>query len=100
MSENSNSQPISLEQALSEYFGESIALNIQTGLMQTETPSAWRERRRHERLEAARRSFHTDEQVQAIVEAFSGVIQDHTIEPVGSCVKEQFLISLPRVVKY
>ncbi|MCL6271488.1 DNA polymerase III subunit gamma/tau [Sansalvadorimonas sp. 2012CJ34-2] len=73
-----------IEQALSDYFGEKIALDIQTGVVQTETPSAWRERRRRERLEAARRSFHTDERVQAIVEAFSGTILDHTIEPVGS----------------
>ncbi len=73
-----------IEHALSEYFGEKITLEVQTGVVQTETPSAWRERRRRERMEAARRSFQSDERVQAIVEAFSGVIQDHTIEPIGS----------------
>ena len=72
-----------IELALSEYFGEPVVLEVQAGVVEAETPAVWRERRRRERQEAARRSFHADDKVQAIVETFSATILDHTIEPVG-----------------
>ncbi|MTI12748.1 DNA polymerase III subunit gamma/tau [Sansalvadorimonas verongulae] len=73
-----------IQAALKTYFGEEIALDVETGTIATETPAAWRERRRLERLAAARQSFLTDDRVQAIVNAFSGRVLEQTIEPVGS----------------
>ena len=72
-----------VQNAFSAYFSENITLDIETGHITTETPAAWRERRRLERLAAARQSFISDDRVQAIVQVFSGRIQEHTIEPVG-----------------
>ncbi|WP_281648680.1 DNA polymerase III subunit gamma/tau [Parendozoicomonas sp. Alg238-R29] len=73
-----------IQTALNQYFGEDISLEVETGDIATETPAAWRERRRLERLAAARQSFLTDDRIQALVQAFSGRILEQTIEPVGS----------------
>ena len=72
-----------IQAALTDYFGEAISLDVETGIIATETPAAWRERRRLERLAAARQSFLSDDRVQAIVHAFSGRVLEQTIEPVG-----------------
>ncbi len=72
-----------IQDALSDYFETAISLTIDAGDVMTETPAAWRERRRLERLEAARQSFMSDDRVLALVEAFSGQIKEQTIEPVG-----------------
>ena len=72
-----------IQTALGKYFGTGISLQVEPGTIQSETPAAWRERRRLERLAAAKESFVNDDRVQAIVTAFSGRIQEHTIEPVG-----------------
>ena len=68
---------------LGKYFATDINLQIETGVIEGETPAAWRERKRKERQEAAIVSFTHDAHVQAIVSAFSGTIRDDTIEPVG-----------------
>ena len=72
-----------IQAALIDYFGEPISLDVETGIITTETPAAWRERRRLERLAAARQSFLSDDRVQAIVNVFSGRVLEQTIEPVG-----------------
>ena len=68
---------------LGKYFATDINLQIETGVIEGETPAAWRERKRKERQEAAIVSFTHDAHVQAIVSAFSGTICGDTIEPVG-----------------
>ena len=79
----SDTHRVRIQEALKAYFSTPIELSVETGDIVTETPAAWRERRRLERLAAARESFMNDDRVVAIVEAFSGTIQEHTIEPVG-----------------
>src|SRR6056300_413753 len=70
-----------IKSALDEYFKEDIQLEIKTGKIDAETPSAWRERMEQERLQTAIQVFQNDEMVNEILERFSGVIQPDTIEP-------------------
>ncbi len=70
-----------IKSAFDEYFQEDIQLEIKTGKIDAETPSAWRERMDQERLKTAIQVFQNDEMVKDIVERFSGAIQTDTIEP-------------------
>jgi len=70
-----------IKSAFDKYFQEDLQLEIKTGKIDAETPSAWRERMEQERLQAAIIDFENDEMVKEILERFSGVIQPDTIEP-------------------
>jgi len=70
-----------IKSAFDEYFQEEIQLEIKTGKIDAETPSAWRERMEQERLQTAIQVFQNDAMVKEILERFSGAIQPDTIEP-------------------
>ncbi|WP_066014759.1 DNA polymerase III subunit gamma/tau [Endozoicomonas atrinae] len=76
-----------IEKALCDYFEQSVKLSIDTGRIVHETPSAWRERKIAERLQEARESIYSDARVQGLVETFSAMVLDDSIQPVGNIIK-------------
>ena len=76
-----------IEQALSGYFEQPLRLQVEVGNIHTETPAAWRERKIAERLEEARNSIFNDSNVQSLIEQFSAVVLDDSIQPVGNVIK-------------
>lgn len=68
-----------IEAALGEYFATPLQLQIEIGAPETETPSAWRQRREQERREAALKTFVEDPLVRAVVERFGAEIQYDSI---------------------
>lgn len=71
-----------IEQALSDYFGQSVRIEIAEGDSDKETPAAYKERQRQARLAEAVASLQSDANVQAIVECFGGVVDVSSIRPV------------------
>ena len=76
-----------IERALSDYFEQPLLLQVKEGEVQTETPTAWRERKIAERLEEARHSIFNDAHVQSLMKQFSAVVLDDSIQPVGNVIK-------------
>ncbi|AMO56345.1 DNA polymerase III subunit gamma/tau [Endozoicomonas montiporae] len=76
-----------IEAALSEYFQQPVRLQVEVGVVQTETPAAWRERKIAERLQQARDSIYSDANVQSLVDQFTAVVLDDSIQPVGNVIK-------------
>ena len=76
-----------VEKALSDYFGQPLLLRVETGDVQTETPAAWRERKIAERLREARDSIFNDQNVRSLMEQFSAVVLDDSIQPIGNVIK-------------
>ena len=70
-----------IQQSLSDYFQTPITLNVETGLIEEETPAQYRHRKEAERLQKAQASFDADDNVTGIVERFSGIVQIDSIEP-------------------
>ncbi|MBZ5755904.1 DNA polymerase III subunit gamma/tau [Pseudomonas sp. S5(2021)] len=68
--------------ALNQYHGRELKLVIEVRTPEQETPAQAGMRRRHERQRAAERSIQTDPVVQQLVQHFSAVIREGTIEPV------------------
>ncbi len=73
-----------IEQALSDYFGQPVQIEIAEGDSDQETPAAYKERQRQARLAEAVASLQSDANVQAIVERFGGVIDVTSIRPVDA----------------
>ena len=76
-----------MEKALCDYFEQSVKLSIDTGRIVNETPAAWRERKIAERLQEARESIYSDARVQGLIETFSAMVLDDSIQPVGNIIK-------------
>ncbi len=76
-----------MEKALCDYFEQSVKLSIDTGRIVNETPAAWRERKIAERLQEARESIYSDTRVKGLIETFSAMVLDDSIQPVGNIIK-------------
>ena len=76
-----------IEKALSDYFDQPMRLQVEVGVVQTETPAAWRERKISERLQEAKSSIYSDAKVQSLIDQFSAVVLDDSIQPVGNVIK-------------
>jgi DNA polymerase-3 subunit gamma/tau len=68
-----------IEGVLADYFATPLQLRVDVGVVNGETPAAWRARREAERKEAARKAFVEDELVRAVVERFGAEIQYDSI---------------------
>ncbi|WP_348658788.1 DNA polymerase III subunit gamma/tau C-terminal domain-containing protein, partial [uncultured Stutzerimonas sp.] len=71
-----------LNDALNQYHGRTLQLDIELQTPQQETPAQAAARRRSERQRAAEQSIQTDPVVQQLMQQFAAVIRDGTIEPV------------------
>lgn len=71
-----------LNDALDQYLGRSLKLDIELQTPQQETPAQAAARRRDERQRAAEQSIQADPVVQQLMQQFAAVIRDGTIEPV------------------
>jgi len=71
-----------LNDALNQYHGRTLQLDIELQTPQQETPAQAAARRRGERQRAAEQSIQTDPVVQQLMQQFAAVIRDGTIEPV------------------
>ncbi|MBA1272866.1 DNA polymerase III subunit gamma/tau [Stutzerimonas azotifigens] len=68
--------------ALNQYHGRILQLDIELKEPQQETPAQAAARRRVERQRAAERSIQSDPVVQQLMQQFAAVVRDGTIEPV------------------
>lgn len=71
-----------LNEALNQYHGRTLRLDIELQTPQQETPAQAAARRRGERQRAAEQSIQADPVVQQLMQQFAAVIRDGTIEPV------------------
>jgi len=71
-----------LNDALNQYHGRTLQLDIELQTPQQETPAQAAARRRGERQQAAEQSIQADPVVQQLMQQFAAVIRDGTIEPV------------------
>ena len=71
-----------LNDALNQFLGRTLELDIQLQTPQQETPAQAAARRRGERQRAAEESIQSDPVVQQLMQQFAAVIRDGTIEPV------------------
>ncbi len=71
-----------LNDALNQYHGRTLQLDIVQQKPEQETPAQAAQRRRAERQRAAEQSIHADPLVQQLMQQFAAVIREGTIEPV------------------
>lgn len=71
-----------LNEALNQYHGRTLKLDIELRKPEQETPAQAAQRRRAERQRAAERSIQADPLVQQLMQQFAAVIREGTIEPV------------------
>lgn len=71
-----------LNDALNQYHGRTLQLEIVLQKPEQETPAQAASRRRAERQRAAEQSIHSDPLVQQLMQQFAAVIREGTIEPV------------------
>lgn len=71
-----------LNDALNQYHGRTLQLDIVLQKPAQETPAQAAQRRRAERQRAAEQSIHADPLVQQLMQQFAAVIREGTIEPV------------------
>ncbi|EWC42568.1 DNA polymerase III subunit gamma/tau [Stutzerimonas stutzeri] len=71
-----------LNDALNQYHGRTLQLDIVLQKPEQETPAQAAQRRRAERQRAAEQSIHSDPLVQQLMQQFSAVVREGTIEPV------------------
>ncbi len=71
-----------LAQAVSDYFGRALELQIRLEAIQGETPAAVEQREKKERLDEAARSIDQDEFVQKAIEMFDATLITSSIKPV------------------
>lgn len=71
-----------LNDALNQYHGRTLQLDIVLQKPEQETPAQAAQRRRAERQRAAEQTIHADPLVQQLMQQFAAVIREGTIEPV------------------
>jgi len=71
-----------IETALTDFFGKSIKLKIQPGIVPSETPAQVRARQNEARQKAAVASIEEDENVQMMKEMFGATVSADTVQPV------------------
>ncbi|MDR9437402.1 MAG: DNA polymerase III subunit gamma/tau [Thiohalophilus sp.] len=72
----------SLQQQLSEYFGQPIKLSIEVGQVEGETPARREARERDERQSAAVEAIENDANVKNLMETFDARINTGSVEPI------------------
>ncbi len=72
----------SLQQQLSEYFGQPIKLSIEVGQVEGETPARREARERDERQTAAVAAIENDANVKNLMETFDARINTGSVEPI------------------
>ena len=76
-----------IEKALSDYFRQPIKVLLEIAPVTSETPAVWRDRKIAERLREAKDSIYNDAQLQALINEFSGMVLDDSIQPIGNIIK-------------
>ena len=71
-----------LSQSLSDYFGESIAVNIEIGKVEKETPAMVFQRLKQEAQEEMIDNFENDKNVQELLRHFSAKLAKESISPI------------------
>ena len=71
-----------IEMALTEFFGKSIKLRIQPGIVPAETPAQRKARQNEERQQAAVESIEGDENVQLMKEMFGATVAASAVQPI------------------
>ncbi|MDB5979452.1 MAG: polymerase subunit gamma and tau, partial [Pseudomonas sp.] len=77
-----------LNDALNQYHGRTLTLNIALIKPEQETPAQAASRRRAERQGEAEASIHADPFIQQMLQQFGAVIREDTIEPVDAPVAQ------------
>lgn len=77
-----------LNDALNQYHGRTLTLNIELIKPEQETPAQAASRRRAERQGEAEASIHADPFIQQMLQQFGAVIREDTIEPVDAPVAQ------------
>ena len=72
-----------LNDALNQYHGRTIQLDIELQKPQQETPAQAAERRRAERQRAAEQAIQSDPVVRQLIDQFAAVIREGSIEPLA-----------------
>lgn len=75
-----------LNEALNQYHGRPLKLEIELRRPEQETPAQAAARKRAERQKCAEASIHNDPLVQQMIQQFSAVIREGSIEPVDTPV--------------
>lgn len=70
-----------LAAAIGQHLGCTVNVSISIGSVSRETPAQIRQRLQAERLDAARRSFQSDESVKVLLDHFSATIIEPSIKP-------------------
>lgn len=73
---------VSLANALSEYFGQPVSVDIEFGVPEAETPRAFAQRKKAERLEKAIETLHSDPSVEKFKELFNGALDEDSVHPI------------------
>ena len=73
-----------LNEALNQYHGCTLKLDIELQKPEQETPAQAAARRRAERQRQAEAAIHADPLVQQMIQQFAAVIRDGTIEPLNT----------------
>jgi hypothetical protein len=71
-----------LAEVLTEYFHQPVSVDIEVGVVSSETPQAYRLRKREERQAAALVSLKHDPSVRRVMDVFGGVLLEKTVKPV------------------
>jgi DNA polymerase-3 subunit gamma/tau len=71
-----------IEAALTDFFGKSIKLKIQPGIVPAETPAQRKAREDEERQKAAVESIENDENVQMMKEMFGATVSASAVQPI------------------
>ena len=71
-----------IEAALTDFFGKSIKLKIQPGIVPAETPAQRKARENEERQKAAVESIENDENVQMMKEMFGATVSAGAVQPI------------------
>ncbi|WP_460139840.1 DNA polymerase III subunit gamma/tau [Pseudomonas sp. S2_E01] len=77
-----------LNDALNQYHGRPLTLNIELIKPEQETPAQAASRRRADRQREAEESIHGDPFIQQMMQQFGAVIRNDTIEPVEALVSQ------------
>jgi len=73
-----------LAQALSQHFGEDLAVDIRVAESTPETPQERENRMADERIVAAKKSLESDPNVQTLKNVFGAELKTDSIEPLDS----------------
>jgi len=76
------SHQVRLAGVLEEYFGQPVNVEIEVGVVVSETPQAYRLRIKEERQAAALDSLKHDANVRRIMDVFGGVLLENTVKPI------------------